>query len=174
MICTQLDRPISLTRVNTPQWAFAPRSGAGAAKAGGRFNRPGLHALYLSLGAPTALAEYKQTSRYLPPGTICTYLVTLPPLVDLRRLGEGSWDSLWNDWGIDWRAMALGQHVDPPTWDMGDLAIEAGSPGIIFPSTLHKDGVNLVLFLDALADAGGQIDVHDPDGMLPKNPASWS
>lgn len=38
-------------RYLTPKWAFLPISGAGAAIDGGRFNRPGVEALYLS-GAP--------------------------------------------------------------------------------------------------------------------------
>ncbi|WP_245470224.1 hypothetical protein [Mesorhizobium sp. M7A.F.Ca.MR.362.00.0.0] len=32
----------------TPKWAFLPTSGAGAAIDGGRFNRPGVEALYLT------------------------------------------------------------------------------------------------------------------------------
>ncbi len=34
-------------RFLTPKWAFLPTSGAGAASRGGRFNRPGVEALYL-------------------------------------------------------------------------------------------------------------------------------
>ncbi|WP_439546652.1 RES domain-containing protein [Sandarakinorhabdus sp.] len=37
-------------RYLTPRWSHAPLSGAGAALHGGRFNRPGVPALYLSLG----------------------------------------------------------------------------------------------------------------------------
>ena len=44
----------------------------GAAREGGRFNRPGQEALYLSLEDSTALAEYKQDNPWLQPGTICT------------------------------------------------------------------------------------------------------
>ncbi|RUW26547.1 RES domain-containing protein, partial [Mesorhizobium sp. M1E.F.Ca.ET.041.01.1.1] len=47
-------------RYLTPKWAFLPISGAGAAIDGGRFNRPGVEALYLSRSAQTALDEYKQ------------------------------------------------------------------------------------------------------------------
>ncbi|ENR01138.1 hypothetical protein H721_02578 [Brucella ovis IntaBari-2006-46-332] len=45
-------------RYLTPKWAFLPISGAGAAADGGRFNRPGVEALYLSVSAQTALEEY--------------------------------------------------------------------------------------------------------------------
>lgn len=173
MILTALPQPVVLTRDNTPQWAYAPLSGAGAASHGGRFNRPGLEALYLSMDAQTALAEYQQTSRHLPPGTICTYIATLPALVDLRHLGEGTWDPLWSDWAIDWRAQLFNLHVDPVTWDMGDLAIEAGSPGIIFPSVAHPGGVNVVIFPQELVAGQFSIAVFDPDGLLPRDASSW-
>jgi RES domain-containing protein len=44
-------------RVHTPRWAHAPLSGAGTASHGGRANRPGVPALYLSLELETALAR---------------------------------------------------------------------------------------------------------------------
>ena len=47
-------------RVHDPKWSLAPVSGAGAARFGGRANRPGINALYLSLELETALAEYRQ------------------------------------------------------------------------------------------------------------------
>jgi RES domain-containing protein len=49
-------------RMHVPKWAVAPTSGAGAGTYGGRANRIGVEALYLSLDALTALAEYQQTS----------------------------------------------------------------------------------------------------------------
>lgn len=174
MILTQLDPPTILARVNTPRWAFSPLSGAGAARYGGRLNRPGVHALYLSLDHATALAEYQQVSSRLPPGTVCTYVATLPPLVDLRRLNVGDWDPIWEDWSVDWRHQAFDLHVDPSSWDLADLAIAAQSPGIIFPSTVRPGGVNLVIYSGALAaHPGASIAVHDPDGLLPRDDSSW-
>lgn len=35
-------------RMHAARWAVMPTSGAGAAKHGGRFNRPGVSALYVS------------------------------------------------------------------------------------------------------------------------------
>jgi len=52
------------------------------------------------------------------------------------------------------------------------LAIAAGHPGIIFPSTAHPGGTNVVLFLAEL-EGKGRIEVNDPSGALPKNDASW-
>lgn len=51
-------------RYLTPKWAFLPISGAGAAIDGGRFNRPGVEALYLSGAPQTALEEYRQGEHY--------------------------------------------------------------------------------------------------------------
>ncbi|MCX7180339.1 MAG: RES domain-containing protein, partial [Proteobacteria bacterium] len=50
--------------------AVTPTSGAGAAKHGGRVNRPGVAAIYLALGIETTIKEYPQVSPLLPPGTL--------------------------------------------------------------------------------------------------------
>jgi hypothetical protein len=56
----RLGRDEIFHRYHTPKWASRPTSGAGAAAEGGRFNRPGVEALYLSRAPQTALEEYKQ------------------------------------------------------------------------------------------------------------------
>jgi RES domain-containing protein len=76
MILTQLPAGTVLYRAHTPRWASRPASGAGAAAKGGRFNREGIEALYLSLEELTALREYQQTSPFLPPCTVCSYTVS--------------------------------------------------------------------------------------------------
>ena len=63
-------------RYLTPKWAADPLSGAGAAIGGGRFNRPGVAALYLSVEPATALDEYAQGSSIVPPATLVAYLAT--------------------------------------------------------------------------------------------------
>jgi RES domain-containing protein len=65
MILTALDAVAY--RVHDPKWAFAPLSGAGAGKFGGRANRPGINALYLSLDLETAILEFKQFDALFPP-----------------------------------------------------------------------------------------------------------
>jgi RES domain-containing protein len=132
----------------------------------------GLEALYLSLEPTTAIAEYQQTSRYLPPGTLCSYTAHLPPLVDLRLFNQTDWHPIWRDWTMNWRQSLIDDHVDPPTWDAADMAIEAGHVGIIFPSMVHRGGTNVVLFLHALSGAG-TIEVNDPNHVLPHDDASW-
>jgi RES domain-containing protein len=97
----------------------------------------------------TALLEYQQTSALLPPCTICSYVVVLSGLVDLRKLHTGApWDGLWQDWPEDWRHLAFDLKVEPPSWVLSDMVRGARSPGIIFPSMVNSGGVNLVLFPD--------------------------
>src|SRR3546814_6317717 len=92
MILWDLPPGSTLFRAHTPQWASDPLSGAGAAAKGGRFNREGVEALYLSLDEVTALREYQQTSPFLPPCTMTSYTATLTGLVDLRQLHSGDPD----------------------------------------------------------------------------------
>lgn len=122
MILVELPPATPLFRAHTPRWASQPLSGAGAALRGGRFNREGIAALYLSLDELTALREYQQTSAFLPPATLCTYSANLPALVDLRLLQkDAAWDELWHDWREDWRHLRFEQHIEPPTWVLADL-----------------------------------------------------
>lgn len=173
MILTDLPDGTVAYRCHDPRWAWAPTSGAGAARAGGRFNRPGIEALYLSLDDTTALREYQQTSRLLPPCTICSYRIALAGVVDLRRLHAGPpWDELWQDWAGDWRHDAFDAKVEPPSWVLGDLVRDAGHPGIVFPSLAGEDGANVVVYPDLLR-ADDVIRVHDPDHRLPVDQASW-
>ena len=170
------DGPLQTTlfRAHAPRWASTPASGAGAARQGGRFNRPGIEALYLSFSAATALYEYQQTSAFLPPCTLCSYQVQLGSLVDLRQLAFGPpWDELWMDWSDDWRHSRFELHIEPPTWVLSDMVRSEGHAGIIFPSMLGADGVNVVVYTDQL-DADNWVKVLDPSHQLPKNQDSWS
>ncbi|EXL04915.1 hypothetical protein BG36_09465 [Aquamicrobium defluvii] len=91
-------------RYLTPKWAFLPTSGAGAATDGGRFNRPGVEALYLSRSAQTALEEYRQ-------GASITHPPLLPPTrsrsADLSQgFDPDIWDSAWKGSDCAWRQIA--------------------------------------------------------------------
>lgn len=66
-------------RLHTPKWAITPTSGTGAATQGGRANRKGLEALYLSLEPATAVAEFQQRSPFLPPGLLVSYSSLMTP-----------------------------------------------------------------------------------------------
>ncbi|WP_168788706.1 RES family NAD+ phosphorylase [Paraburkholderia aromaticivorans] len=172
MILTDLPKGTMLYRAHAPRWADRPTSGAGAALKGGRFNREGVEALYLSVEELTALREYQQTSPFLPPCTMCSYSAELRDLVDLRQLDRSSWDELWHDWREDWRYWKFDQHIEPPTWVLGDLVRESGYPGIVFQSQTHDGGTNVVVFSDRL-HGDNSIKVNDPGGQLPKDQSSW-
>jgi len=161
MILTDLPPGTLLFRAHAPQWADRPLSGAGAARQGGRFNREGVEALYLSLEALTALREYQQTSPFLPPCTMCSYTAALCNLVDLRQLHHGEpWDALWHDWREDWRYLKLELNVEPPSWVLSDLVLAHG-------------GSNFVVYMHQLK-AGDWIKVNDPDRRLPRDQSSWA
>ena len=167
-----IQRPVrpaaTFYRVHSPRWARTPLSGAGAARHGGRFNRPGLRALYLSGDPMTALLEYQQDDVLLPPGTLVTYTVTLARIVDLSGgYIDGLWSPQWAEWRCDWRALALVAKVEPPSWALGDRALASGATGILFPSTRQSgsEALNLVIYVDHLG-ASDAVSYHDPGGTL--------
>lgn len=158
-------------RVHQPKWSFAPTSGAGAGSHGGRANRPGVNALYLSLELETALAEYQQVDALLPPGLMVSYTVSVDAIVDFRGGYTNDWDPTWQDFYCDWRNMYFNQGIEPPSWVIGDQVLAAGAKGILFDSVI-TDGTNLVVYTDALTGADA-INAYDPNEALPKNQKSW-
>lgn len=158
-------------RVLAPKWAYAPTSGAGAGAYGGRANRPGIDALYLSLELETALAEYKQMDALLPPALMVSYQVSVDPVVDFRSGYDAKWDPLWQDFYCDWRKMHFNEAIEPPSWIIGDRVLAAGGKGILFKSIV-TGGMNMVVYTDFLL-ASDVIAVHDPHHVLPKNQDSW-
>lgn len=159
-------------RMHTPKWAFDPKSGQGAALQGGRVNRPGLPALYLSLDANTAMLEYQQDDPLLPPGTLVSYRIDVGPIADFRGGFSSEWPEVWQDFFCDWRSILLHDGVEPPSWAIGDDALKRGAKGIAFRSQREVTGFNLVLYTDALA-ASDAVEVFDPHGVLPKDQRSW-
>ena len=165
---------VTAYRMHVPRWAVAPTSGAGAAKLGGRANRPGVEALYLALETETAVREYQQVSTLLPPGTLTSYKLTAAPVVDFTASFSASvWEPIWEDFYCDWRELWFNQRVEPPSWVVGDTVIASGAKGILFPSHLSMGGTNLVLFTQMLA-AQDVLEVFDPGKALPQTQASWS
>lgn len=161
-------------RYLTPKWAYLPTSGAGAASEGGRFNRPGIEALYLSRAPQTALGEYQQGASIVPPAMLAAYVVTLEEVADLSAgYDPAIWDTAWADWNCAWRYIARIEKKTPPSWTLADELISNGCRGLLFPSTRHPGGVNLVVF-NANLLAGDKVAVHDPDGRLPRDQASWA
>jgi len=160
-------------RYLTPKWAFLPTSGAGAAGDGGRFNRPGVEALYLSVAPQTALDEYRQGASITPPATLAAYKITLSEVADLSEgFDPLHWDVAWAQWDCAWRKIARIEKKVPPSWKLADKVISAGLRGLLFPSLRHAGGTNLVIFPANLI-ADDDVHVHDPDNRLPRDQSSW-
>lgn len=153
-------------RFHSPGWAHLPTSGAGAAVNGGRFNRPGIEALYLSVEVQTALAEYRQGATIAPPGTLVAYHVDVEGIIDFSRGYDPEiWPDEWAEASCDWKYIARIERRDPPTWRIGDSLIREGVKGLIFPSYRYSGGTNIVLFIANLGPED-HIVPHDPDSTL--------
>lgn len=170
----RIDRDRTFFRILTPKWSHRPTSGAGAAQTGGRFNRPGFEALYVSVSLQTAFAEYQQRSSTLPvPGTMVAYRVVAGNVVNFSDgYDDGEWPRGWAEADCDWKWINRIEGRVPPTWLIDDDLIEKGYHGLLYPSARDATGTNLVLFLVNLDDACS-IEVHDPDDDLPTDQSSW-
>lgn len=173
MILTRLEPDRVFYRFLTPKWSFLPTSGAGAAQSGGRFNRPGVEALYLSAEVETALAEYGQGSTLPPPGTLVAYRVQAAEVADFSTgYDPAGWSSDWTAWNSDWKYIARIEREVPPTWRLADALIRDGRRGLLYPSARRAAGTNLVLF-SANLTIDDRVEAHDPEGRLPSNQSSW-
>lgn len=173
MIIVTLGAEEVFFRMHAPRWASQPMSGMGAAHAGGRFNRPGQEALYLSRDTTTAIAEYQQDNPWLQPGTLCSYFASGLRLADLSNgYDPDRWAELWADHACDWRRERFDLGHEPPTWYMSDDVIAERLDGMLFPSQANPGGINLVIF-DTSTKPSSQLRVHDPSEQLPKDQASW-
>ncbi|MET0528881.1 MAG: RES domain-containing protein [Microvirga sp.] len=164
-------------RAHNPRWAFSPLSGEGAARTGGRFNRPDVPALYTSLTLETAVREAAQGfARKLDPLTLCSYDVDVADIADLRvesqrkRLGIAA-----ADLACPWKLLAHeGKPV--PSWLATDKLVRGGHAGILVrsfaPGATEAD-VNLVLWHWG-ANLPHRVKLHDPERRLPRNQKSWS
>jgi RES domain-containing protein len=160
--------------MHAPRWAHQPLSGAGAAARGGRWNRPGVPALYMSREFSTAVAEYEQELG-IRPGTLCAYDVRASAVADLTDpdtldpLGAAAPDLL-----CPWALIARGQGRDPPTWTLADRLLAGGAEGVLAPSAQAPGGVNFVVWRwEAETGDGMRVGVLDPLGDLPLDQASW-
>ncbi|WP_179117521.1 RES family NAD+ phosphorylase, partial [Burkholderia cenocepacia] len=115
-------------RAHAPKWAFQPVSGAGAALNGGRLNRPGVDAFYVSLDLQTACDEYKGICPILPPATLVEYTLDLGPVVDFSGGYTAEWEPIWSELFCDWKALALND-IEPPSWVIGDIVRQQGFKG---------------------------------------------
>jgi len=171
VIITALDGAMLFYRAHSPQWASQPLSGSGAARHGGRLNRPGVNALYLADSQTTAIGEYQQLDSLMPPCTLVTYRIVIQRVVDFRA---GYAPTTGRHYGRSYRATggALLERIEPPSWVLADEVRRAGHAGVLFPS-IQGNGVNLVVYSDALG-ANDVLRVYDPGNSLPRNQRSWA
>jgi RES domain-containing protein len=159
-------------RVLTPRWAWRPLSGAGAARNGGRFNRPGLETLYLATDPLTAIEEARQGLEVLTPVTLAAYLIGPVEVIDLTDVADpATLPDPWRDWSTPWKLIARVQGGTPPSWLCGDAALADRVPAIRYPSTRRAGGVALAVHTGLVP--AGVLAVHDPNGDLPRDPSSW-
>jgi RES domain-containing protein len=163
-------------RAHHPRWAFAPDSGEGAARHGGRFNPPGAPALYTSLRPETAWLEAQQAFPFkAQPMTLCAYVVDCADVLDLTdaetlaATGAGAADlaCAWED---------IADRGDrPPSWMLAERLIAAGHAGIVVPSFAPGAGPDhRKLVLWKWADLPPhQVRVVDDHARLPKDDRSW-
>lgn len=155
-------------RAHTPRWSFAPTSGVGASKRGGRFNRPGLEALYISKEHQTAGDEFLQG--LIRPYFLVPYQVSFKKVADLTdsrflKLHKIKPDELT----IPWKFIARIEGKDPITWRIADDLIQKGFEGALFPSQASPGGINLVVWK---WDEKTVI-VKDSNQDIPKDQKSW-
>ena len=129
-------------------------SGAGAEKTGGRWNRPGIEAVYASLDILTAtneayqnLLHYRMPLSSIRPRVTAGARVALSTVMDLtdsavrRRLGFTVRELVEEDW----RSL---QHSGVESWTqaIGRGCFLAGFESMVVPSARNHGGKNIVLF----------------------------
>jgi RES domain-containing protein len=164
-------------RGHDPRWAFDPLSGEGARLKGGRFNRTGQAALYLTLKLEGLFLEMSHGFAHrFDPLTICCYDVDASDIIDLRTNAdcekmETTFEVLSCPWALD-----IAEGREPPSWRLTDGLLKDGAAGLLVPSfahganpTLHH---NLVLWKWG-ADLPYRVTVYDPSSRLSHDQSSW-
>ena len=164
-------------RAHNPRWSFAPTSGDGAARHGGRFNPVGMPALYTSATLEGAWREAQQGfASKAQPLLICVYDVDCEDVADLRE------DATRVALGVDqadlacaWESLAsLGK--TPPSWAVAQRLFAAGTSAVVVPSfapgALASD--RNVVFWRWGDVPPHQVRVIDDDRRMPKDAGSWA
>jgi len=155
-------------------------SGEGAGYNGGRWNRPGIKAVYASLDLVTAakesfqeFAKYGFKITYIQPRVMAGARVKVHRLLDLsdakirRKLGFRL-DELTRE---DWAAIQSGGE-ESWTQAIGRGCRVTGFEGLLAPSARHRPGKNVVVFPDKL-DSDSSVELIAQDE-LPPHPSKWT
>jgi RES domain-containing protein len=158
-------------RAFVPRWPHAPLSDDGASRFGGRWNPAGAPTIYAARELSTAWAEYNQ-GFVQHPALIAQLELKNARLADLTDTSELDLFGA----GIDihrceWRFL-VDQCEVPETYRLRELLLSRGFDGVIYPSFMSPGGTCVALWRWNAAE-GPRLDVIDPEGRLPKSPASW-
>lgn len=163
-------------RAHNPRWSFAPTSGEGAARFGGRFNRIGRPALTTSLRIETAWLEAQQGFAFkAQPMTLVAYEVDCDTVLDLtdpaslaaHAIAQAELSCAWED--------LASRRLPVPSWLLSERLQAEDVAGVIVPSFAARaraDDRNAVFWRwgDTRPHRVTAIDAH---GRLPKDDISW-
>lgn len=162
---------VTLWRAFVPRWAHLPLSGEGAARFGGRWNPVGEPAIYAARELSTAWAEYNQ-GFVQHPALIARLELEGATLADLTqataldRLGESA--AIHR---CEWRA-EMDAGATPQTHLLRERLLGDGFDGVVYPSFMSPGGTCVALWRWN-GEGEPTLRVVDPEGRLPKTPASW-
>lgn len=162
---------LQLWRAFVPRWAFAPLSGEGAARFGGRWNPVGAPAIYAARELSTAWAEYNQ-------GFVQHPAIIAQLELAGARLADTTDEAVLEAFGVspeihrcEWR-QDLDAGQIPETHRLRERLITKGFDGVIYPSFMSPGGTCVALWRWNAPDAP-ELRAIDPEGRLPKTAASW-
>ncbi|MFA1625353.1 RES family NAD+ phosphorylase [Rhizobium mongolense] len=162
---------VHLWRAFVPRWAHAPLSGEGASRFGGRWNRVGAPTIYAACELSTGWAEYNQGFVQHPAMIVQLELkgARLADTTDQMLLRK--FDVTADIHRCEWR-MLMDESKVPATHHLRERLIASRYHGAIYPSFMSLGGTCVALWEWNMPGAP-ELRAIDPEGRLPKSPASW-